>query len=61
MCKGTIRKIMSYMMEKPDAVTHATDWLMVGDALERAAILTAGISEHVIYRESGMDIRHITR
>jgi phosphate transport system protein len=47
MCDSNTRKIISHIMEEPDAAAYAMGWLSAGDALERAGILTINISEQI--------------
>jgi phosphate transport system protein len=54
------RKLISYMIEKPQTITVALELLSIAKAVERIGDHAKNIAEYVIYVVKGMDIRHLS-
>jgi phosphate transport system protein len=53
-----IRVVLTYMMEKPDFISHGLTLILVSRNLERIADLATDISEEAIYIHQGKVIKH---
>jgi phosphate transport system protein len=56
--KGIVRKLITYMMEDPRAITTALDVMVISRAIERVGDHAKNIAEQVIYIAEGRDVRH---
>lgn len=54
----TLRELMTYMFEKPKAISRALGLILISRNLERIADLSTNISEEVIYICQGKVIKH---
>ena len=54
----TLRELMTYMYEKPEAISRAMGLILISLNLERIADLSTNISEEVIYISEAKVIKH---
>ncbi len=54
----TLRELMTYMFEKPEAISRAMGLILISRNLERIADLSTNISEEVIYISEAKVIKH---
>jgi phosphate transport system protein len=52
------RELLTFMMERPDAITRAMDLILISRNLERIADLSTNISEETIYIAQAKVIKH---
>jgi phosphate transport system protein len=57
--RAFVRKLISYMMEDPKAITAGLDMLSIAKAIERIGDHAKNIAEFVIYIAKGSDVRHV--
>jgi phosphate transport system protein len=57
--RAFVRKLISYMMEDPKAITAGLDMLSIAKAIERIGDHAKNIAEFVIYVVKGSDVRHV--
>jgi len=55
---GFVRKLITYMMEDPRAISPSLDLLFLAKAIERIGDHAKNIAELIIYIVKGADIRH---
>ena len=55
---GFVRKLITYMMEDPRAISPSLDLLFLAKAIERIGDHAKNIAEFIIYVVKGADIRH---
>jgi phosphate transport system protein len=56
--RAFVRKLVTYMMEDPRAITTGLDYLFIAKAIERIGDHATNIAESVVYVVRGTDIRH---
>ncbi|MBB5216889.1 phosphate signaling complex protein PhoU [Parapusillimonas granuli] len=56
--KGSLRHIITYMIEDPRTISHSIDLIFIARALERIGDHAKNMSERVIYMVRGDDVRH---
>jgi phosphate transport system protein len=56
--RAFVRKLVSYMMEDPRAISRGLDYLFIAKAVERIGDHATNIAESVVYVVRGTDIRH---
>lgn len=56
--KGTMRQLITFMMEDPRTISRSLDIMAVAKAVERIGDHAKNISEQVIFVVEGRDIRH---
>jgi phosphate transport system protein len=56
--RAFVRKLVTYMMEDPRAITTGLDYLSIAKAIERIGDHATNIAESVVYVVRGTDIRH---
>jgi phosphate transport system protein len=56
--RAYVRKLVTYMMEAPRAISTGLDYLFVAKAIERIGDHATNIAESVVYVVRGTDIRH---
>ena len=56
--EGLLRKLITYMMEDPRAISPSLDLLFLAKAIERIGDHAKNIAEFIIYVVKGADIRH---
>jgi phosphate transport system protein len=54
----TLRELMTYMFERPEAISRAMGLILISRNLERIADLSTNISEEVIYISQAKVIKH---
>lgn len=58
---GFVRKLVTYMMEDPRAISPSLDLLFIAKAIERIGDHAKNIAEFIVYIVEGADIRHTSR
>ncbi|WP_454005254.1 phosphate signaling complex protein PhoU [Alcaligenes sp. Marseille-Q7550] len=56
--KGSLRHIITYMIEDPRTISHSIDLIFIARALERIGDHAKNMAERVIYMVRGDDVRH---
>lgn len=56
--KGTLRQMISYMIEDPRTISPSIDLIFIARALERIGDHAKNMAERVIYAVLGDDVRH---
>ncbi|MCQ9615620.1 phosphate signaling complex protein PhoU [Paenalcaligenes niemegkensis] len=56
--KGSLRHIITYMIEDPRYISHSIDLIFIARALERIGDHAKNMAERVIYMVRGDDVRH---
>ncbi|MFL9862179.1 phosphate signaling complex protein PhoU [Paraburkholderia madseniana] len=56
--RAFVRKLVTYMMEDPRAISKGLDYLFIAKAIERIGDHATNIAESVVYVVRGTDIRH---
>lgn len=56
--KGSLRHMITYMIEDPRTITHSIDMIFIARALERIGDHAKNMAERVIYMVRGDDVRH---
>jgi phosphate transport system protein len=56
--RAFVRKLVTYMMEDPRAISRGLDYLFIAKAVERIGDHATNIAESVVYVVRGTDIRH---
>jgi phosphate transport system protein len=56
--RAFVRKLVTYMMEDPRAISTGLDYLFIAKAIERIGDHATNIAESVVYVVRGTDIRH---
>ena len=57
--KGSLRHIITYMIEDPRTISHSIDLIFIARALERMGDHAKNMAERVIYLVLGDDVRHM--
>ncbi|MFT4992547.1 MAG: phosphate transport system protein, partial [Polaromonas sp.] len=55
---GFLRKLMTYIMEDPRAISPSLDLLFLAKSIERVGDHAKNIAEQIIFIVKGEDIRH---
>ena len=58
---GFVRKLVTYMMEDPRAISPSLDLLFIAKAIERIGDHAKNLAEFIVYVVKGADIRHTSR
>lgn len=56
--KGSLRHVITYMIEDPRTISHSIDLIFIARALERMGDHAKNMAERVIYMVLGDDVRH---
>lgn len=56
--KGSLRQMISYMIEDPRTISESIDLIFIARALERIGDHAKNMAERVIYAVLGSDVRH---
>lgn len=56
--KGSLRHIITYMIEDPRYISHSIDLIFIARALERIGDHAKNMAERIIYMVRGDDVRH---
>jgi phosphate transport system protein len=56
--RAFVRKLVTYMMEDPRAISKGLDYLFIAKAIERIGDHATNIAESIVYVVRGTDIRH---
>ncbi|NYT59065.1 phosphate signaling complex protein PhoU [Alcaligenaceae bacterium] len=57
--KGSLRHVITYMIEDPRTISHSIDLIFIARALERIGDHAKNMAERVIYMVHGDDVRHL--
>ncbi len=57
--RGTLRRLVTYVMDDSRNVGHLVQIVLIAKALERVADHARNIAQHVIFFEQGQDVRHL--
>ncbi|MSU19122.1 MAG: phosphate signaling complex protein PhoU [Lacunisphaera sp.] len=52
------RRLMSFMIEKPDTISRAIELMFISKSIERIADHATNIAEEMVFLSKGQDIRH---
>src|SRR3546814_4533206 len=56
--KGSLRPILTYMIEDPRTISHSIDLIFIARALERSGDHAKNMSARVIYQWRCYEVRH---
>jgi len=56
--KGSLRHVITYMIEDPRTISRSIDLIFIARALERIGDHAKNMAERVIYMVHGDDVRH---